>query len=543
MALNPVTLSKIEWLMQVRMAQYERVRLLREYDRGKTPVQLTDDQKIQLVGEDSAGNPNSDPEVRLNVCAPANAVEANRLQVQDIAITFAEDEAKSEALSKLVWTWWKANRLDEGQQHAHYSGCRDGDSFAINFYDKEAKTPKVAIHQVYDGQQSGVDKFYTDGDPMQPESAIKIWIAEESETKSIRRKNIYYHDRVEKWICEGIKDSTFIDANWQSLKFGDEDFTNELAEVPSLSRPDMTVTVEWWTESGRDSATSPGMGIPVQHFRHDARGTAYGTSTIDLLVPSQQNAVNRSENNLQGATVLAGFPMNYIIGADRDATSYTVEPAGLIIVEDSAGSAGQFAAANLEQLIKVKDSKVKDCATLTGTPINHYNLSGVIPAEGTLQSLEMMLIAKVETDQVTFGNTWEDVFRMMLKMEFVWGEALTGLIASHEEIDALDINAVWESAKVRNEKEETEIAEKHKAMGVPDRFVFRMLGYTEDEIDQMMTEKDVKRNAVLGGLTQRVADTERTNELEQALALAQQSLKTEQAKANGANQPAEQPTA
>ncbi len=532
MALNPVTQSKIEWLMQVRNAEYARIRLLRKYDEGDTPAQLSDDQKIQQVGQDSAGNPNSDPEVRLNVCAPANAVEANRLQVQDIAATFADDEAKSAAISKLLWTWWKANRLDEGQQHAHYSGCRDGDSFGINWYDKDEKMPKVSIHQVYDGQKSGVDKFYTDGDPMQPESGIKIWIAEESETKSIRRKNIYYPDRVEKWICEGVIGSAFIDANWRPLKFGDDDFTNELAQVPSLSQPDQTATIEWWTESGRDSAISPGMGIPVQHFRHDARGTAYGTATNDLIVPSQQDAVNRAENNLQGAGVLAGFPVNVLIGAEREEATYEVGPAVLVIVDDEKASIGQFAAANLEQLIKVKDSKVKDCATLTSTPLTYFNLSGVIPAEGTQQSLEGALLAKVETDQVTFGNTWEDTFRMMLKMEFVWGDALTGLIASHDEIDALDINAVWENAKVRNEKEETEIAAAHKAMGVPDRFVFRMLGYTEDEIDQMLTEVATKRNVVIGSLAGRITEIEAQNAAQ---------ADTVEAGNNGAQQPADQP--
>jgi hypothetical protein len=532
MALNPVTQSKIEWLMKTRQAQYDRVVELRAYDRGDTPAQLSDDQKIQIVGEDSAGNPNSDPEVRLNVCAPANAVEANRLDVQDIQITAEGDEEKSQALSKLAWAWWKRNRLDEGQQHAHYSGCRDGDSFGINWYDKEQSFPRVAIHQVYDGQTSGADKFYVDGDPTMPESAVKIWVAKEDENKVIRRKNIYYVDRVEKWICDGIAGSSFIDANWQPLKFGDEDFTDDLQEVESLSQPGKMVTVEWWTESGRDN--SPGMGIPVQHFRHDARGLDHGTSTIDLIVPSQQNAVNRAENNLQAGAVLAGFPMNYIIGADRDDTSYTVEPSGLIIVEESDGSAGQFAAANLEQLINVKDSKVKDCATLTSTPLTYFNLTGVIPAEGTQQSLESALIAKVETDQVTFGNTWEDVFRMMLKMEFVWGTALAGIISSHEEIDALDINCVWASAKVRNEKEETEIAQMHKDLGVTQRFVLRMLEYTEDEIDQMMTEKGVKRNAVLGSLGTRVDEIEAQNEA---------GTVTVQAGTNGTEQTADQPTA
>ena len=151
--------------------------------------------------------------------------------------------------------------------------------------------------------------------------------------------------------------------------------------------------------------------------------------------------------------------------------------------------------------------------------MTYFNLSGVIPAEGTQKSLESALLAKVQSDQTSFGNTWEDVVRMWLKMEKTWGTALKDFPV--ELLDEIDINCVWESAKVRNEKEDVEIAQAHRDMGVPDRFVFRKLGYTEDEIDQMLTEKDVKRNAVIGQLGARVQQQETENAQAQALALAQ----------------------
>jgi hypothetical protein len=515
--LNPVTASKIEYLMGLRKAHYDDVKTLRDYANGATPVYLTDDQKIQLVGEDSAGNPNSDPEFALNVCETTLGVEVDRLNVQDIAVVMAGNEEASANLSSLVWQWWKRNRLDEGQQHAHYAACRDRDSFAIVHYDKEEKYPKLAINQVYDGETSGADMFYTDDDPMQPGTAVKIWIAEETEAKKIRRKNVYYADRVEKWISEGVALGKFVDADWRPLRYGDIDWEEGLYEVDSLSQPGKVATVAWWTESGTES--SPGMGIPVKHFRHDARGTAYGTSTIDPLVPGLQDAINRAALDVQAASVLAGFPANYIIGADRDDTTWTIGPSQLLVVENSSGSAGQFPAANLEQLVRVKDTFIKDAATLTSTPLTYFNLSGVIPAEGTQQSLEMALLAKVGRNQVAFGNTWEDIIRMMLKMEFVWGVGLKGIIASHEQIEQLEINCEWASAKVKDEKEQAEIAQLLKALGVPDRFVFRHLGYSEDEIDQMVTEKDAKRNAVIGAMAERAGQMETENAQAQALAL------------------------
>lgn len=500
MGLNPVQVSKQEYLMGLRSAHYERVQTLRDYDDGDTPSLLTDRQKIQIAGEDN-GSPAHDPEVRLNICKVTNQVPVNRLDVQDISVTAEGDDELSERLSKLIWKWWKKNRLDEGQKNAYYNAHRDGDSFGVCYYEEY---PRISINQVYDGENSGADVFYTDGDPLRPESAVKIWIAEESDTKKIRRKNIYYADRVEKWISDGGMTGAFSNADWRPLRYGDTDYTDDLVEMPSLARPDVTATIVWWTETGTERA--PGMGIPVKHFKHAADGAEYGVSNIDPIVPEGQDAVNRSANDVQAGAALSGFKVRWATGYDPDIQKLYVAPGTTWYNRDPNSAFGEFSETDLRQLIEVKDTFIKDCATLTATPLTYFNLSGVIPAEGTQQSLEMALLAKVQSDQVAMGNTWEDVVRMWLKMEKTWGTELRDV--TEDQIDDLDINCVWESAKVRNELEDTTIAEKHKQMGVPDRFVFRRLGYTEDEIDQMMTEKDRKRNAVIGQLGQRVQQME-----------------------------------
>jgi len=523
MAINPVTASKIEHLMKARADYYSDVQRLRDYANGDTPVYLTDDQKIQLVGEDSAGNPNSDPEFALNICDTVLGVENDRLEVQDITITVPDNEDLSSTLSAWVWKIWKRNRLDEGQQHAHYSACRDRDSFAICHYDQDEKYPKLAVHQAYDGQSGGADIYYIDDDPMQPECAIKIWIERDDEAAKIRRKNVYYSDRVEKWISEGGVSSAYADANWRPLRYADKDFTNDLVMVPSLSQPEREAAVVWWTETGSAAnydehgkfvSGSPGMGIPVKHFRHDARGGAYGNSTIDPLVPGVQDAINRAALDVQAASVLAGFPANFIIGANRDETTWTVGPSEVLVVEDPGGSAGQFPAANLAQLVEVKDTWIKDAATLTATPLTYFNLSGVIPAEGTQQSLEMALLAKVKRDQISFGNTWEDIIRMWLKMELTWGTELKGL--TPEMLDDIEIDCVWADAKVKNEREQYEIAEKMKALGIPQRFILRFLDYSEDEIDQMEEETDAKRAQFAGEAALAIIQAEQDAENQQA---------------------------
>ena len=105
MGLNPVRISKMESDIAQQQSRYDEVITVREYDRGDTPDLLSDYQKIQMVGADSAGNPNSDPEVRLNVCCTANQVETNRLDIQDITVTVEGNEASTrqgrEALKRI----------------------------------------------------------------------------------------------------------------------------------------------------------------------------------------------------------------------------------------------------------------------------------------------------------------------------------------------------------------------------------------------------------------------------------------------------------
>jgi hypothetical protein len=530
--LNPVTASKIDYLVNQRKNSYAHIRDLREYASGEHTAILTDDEKIKLVGTDDAGNPAREVEFNLNVCKTCIDVEVDRLQVRDIAITAplvqegedsepgATDEQVSKELSAIANQRWKSNRLDEGQRGAHQPAVRDGDSFAIVWFDKEQGESRVALHKAYDGQESGVDMFYVDNDPLQPLYAVKVWIAKDTNSVKVRRKNVYFADRIEKWISEGyVAGSVFADADWRPLRFGDDDWTKELAEVPAMhSSSRELATVEWWTETGtapqyneQGVFTGGGMplGLPVFHFRHESEGEAYGVSTIEPLVPGLQDAINDAALSVLVAQKLAGYKVNWATGFDPQTSTYTTYPGATVYNPEPDGDFGQFAETDLRQLVEVKDTFVKDAATLTATPLTYFNLSGVIPAEGTQQTLESALLAKTRRNHVSFGNAWEDIFRYMFKLEKVWGTTLVAY--SVELLQSVNIDTVWESAQMRNELNEAEIAKIHKELGVPDRWVWKKLGYSEDEIDQFQTMREVRRNETIGALAERIAVTEAAN--------------------------------
>lgn len=530
--INPVVQSKIDYLIQQRKNQYATIQTLRDYADGEHTHILTDDEKVRLVGADSAGNPARDVEFHLNVCKTVLDVEVDRLEVRDIKITVPTqienadgtltedtDPAASQDISKWANKRWKANRLDEGQRGAHRSAARDGDSFGIVYFDAETQESRIALHQVYDGQQSGVDMFYADNDPQQPLYAVKIWIAKDTQSVKVRRKNVYYHDRVEKWISDGGMTNEYRDADWRPLNFTDDDWTDDLVETPALySDSGETATVVWWTETKtapqyneRGEWVSGGkpLGLPVFHFRHEADGDAYGVSTIDCLVPGGQDAINDAALSVLVAQKLAGYKVNWATGFDPRVGTFTTYPGATVYNPEPDGSFGQFSETDLRQLVEVKDTFIKDAATLTATPLTYFNLTGVIPAEGTQQSLESALLAKTRRNQTSYGNTWEDIFRYMLKLEKTWTQRFRAY--TPETLAQIDINTIWEPGEMSNDRDEAEIAQIHKNLGVPDRFVWAKLGYTEDQIEQFGKEREEARAKTIGGLAQRIAAMEASN--------------------------------
>lgn len=507
MGLNPVTQSYIEYQISQRMAHYNAVQTYRNYAAGKQNLHLTDEQKIMLVGSEGS-LPKSDPEFAINVCGIILDVEVDRLEVKSIRIEAGDNEALGDTLSELAWKRWKQSRMDEGQQNAHYASCRDADSFVVPYYDEEKQRTAFAVNQLYDGLTDGADIYYEQDDPAKPLCAVKIWIVEQTQAKTVRRKNVYYPDRVEKWINDGAIKGEFTNAAWRPLKYGDVDYDAKLVEQPSLYQADVTATIVWWTDTG--TLRGRPLGIPFFHFRHSARGGTYGRSSIADVAPGLQDAVNRSGLAMMSAAQLSGFKVVTATNFNPDGnTSLEVYP-GALLYNEEAGSFGQLSETNLMQLIEVTNSYIKNAATITNTPLSFFNLGGQAPAEGSQKALESGLLAKTRRNQTGFGNTWEDAIRYMLKLESVKGREVT---LSWEEIEDLDISIEWESGEVRNELTEAQVAQIHETLGVPRRFIWSLLGYDEDEIAQFEQEADIKRRQAAALLGQAVRDAEQQAQL------------------------------
>jgi hypothetical protein len=105
------------------------------------------------------------------------------------------------------------------------------------------------------------------------------------------------------------------------------------------------------------------------------------------------------------------------------------------------------------------------------------------------------LVSKVEERQLDFGSAWEDVMRLALRLEGVYG--------SDQTVDAASLRTTmtWKDPETRNDKDFLEGQKVKADLGVPQAQLWREMGYTQEQIDQMLDDKDDEkvRETNIGG--------------------------------------------
>jgi hypothetical protein len=86
------------------------------------------------------------------------------------------------------------------------------------------------------------------------------------------------------------------------------------------------------------------------------------------------------------------------------------------------------------------------------------------------------LLAKVKTAQADFGGTWQKAIEYLLRLGVVYG----GLAD-----EDYNISLMWANPSMRDELAEAQTLAIHQAAGVPQKMIWRKLGYSDTEIEEM----------------------------------------------------------
>lgn len=409
------------------------IALNRDYIDGKQRLELNDDMKAILRIEDDP-----DPDRRFNVNYAKLVVNrmADRLNLEridaivdnsginDPDIVAENNRAGNEWISDML----VGSDFDELQIDVSKDGVGDGDTFVmlspLRILDNGTVIPSTFVHEpAWDNEVGLIPVYGAQGRMMV--AAVKVWL----QTDGNERINIYYVDRVEKFVNGDDGLSTFTDPESDDK--------------------------EWVAEDGQP------LGVPFGHFRNDKKTRSWnGTSRIQPMIPAQ-DVLNRTYMSIVAAGEATGFQRMASFGFTPTAS---VAPGSIwTIVEhekNADGSQGDAIAGlssdrfydlkviepgELAPLISSAVFSIEQIGTITNTPLPTVEGGGADQSGEALKQRESGLLAEGNTNQIVFGNVWERLVMMAWRAEMVFNPTKPPAIKR--------ANSVWTSIEVRNATE------------------------------------------------------------------------------------------
>lgn len=432
-----IQLSYLSWLETQESERAAKYAMFRDYYEGQHETQLT--ARMRKFLELKVGQ-----EFSLNACPIVVDSLAERLKVAGFE---CEDEKQADTFRD----WWTASRMDAAQAVVHLAGVRDGDTYILVEWDNDKARPVFTQENAYDGLQ-GMHVVYSDERRLVPVVAIKRWTLTVGIQQVIRRTNLYFPDRIEKYSDNGTGN------DWTPHIEVDENGVEQEWPIP------------WLATDG-----SP-LGIPVIHFRNKDQGYSYGESELEDVVPLQ-NGLNKVLIDLLAAADTTGFSIYTMTGGRPDGV--VTAPGSWVWSTDPGVTIGSLPGADLTSLINLKDSVMADIAKITRTPTSAFQLTGQIAAAGTLKEQRAGLHAKSADRQVVFGNSWEDVM--------VVGRRLNNVFGTAQMDESATVDTTWEDDETPDETELATVAQlmlHSQAASTRTRVKYLHPDWTEEEVDE-----------------------------------------------------------
>lgn len=420
----------------------KKVAAVRRYIAGDHPADLTPQMRKMLrIPADGVFN-----ELTANYMDIVVQTLSDRLQVASIDAD--NDNATRWAADQLM-----NNRFDEMQGDVTEATIGDGNTYLLISFDNNLKEVVFTHEPAFDGDE-GMLVFYRTRSEKVPSAAIKIWKVAGADGDDTR-VNVYYSDRVEKYIARGGEFSPFTD--------GGE------THVAAWVRRDKTP-----------------LGMPVVHFRNRQHGYShYGDSEIVNAIPLQ-NMLNRNLYSMTMASELSAFQIRYAIGF---APPPEVTPGMWLTIspEEPPDKNVQLEVGTLEggailPYLDMARYYAGEIGKITRTPAPEF---GSADASGeALKQRESGLLGKVRRLQPKIGNCWELVMTLAAGIQGTFGTADAPTVRRW--------STVWHDAEIRNDKMVID-----NAVSVADRISERsflriiapVFGFVDTDIERILNER------------------------------------------------------
>jgi len=454
---KPLVQDKVAWYTWQR-EQTERankVALCRDYADGEHRASLTEEMRNMLrVKTAELGSP-------FNLNHMDNIIQSVIDRLELTAIEADKPEATTWFQDKLT-----DNRIDGLQLDVHEAALRDADSYIMVSFDNETGDVVLTQEDAFDGT-CGIIMVYGP-DKRTPLLALKLWQeakpAPKRAAQFITRVNAYYPDRVEKY---------------QSGERGGA--LMRMEENPEKEG-------KWVMPDGT------AIGIPIIHYRNrSAKNRQGGKSEISDVIPLQ-DALNRTMVSMVMAAELTAFQIRYSIGMKPPAA---LSPGMWInaYVKDEAGETkppsdaqqkwldsirfGTLAQGELIPFLEQAKFKIDQMYLITRTP--KPGDAGDTSSGEALKQREIGLVGKAKRCHVNFGNAWENVARIMWRVQAAYG--------TEQPPEYKKLYAKWRSAELRDDVKVIDNANK-VAEKIDQKTYLKLVapvfGWDDDAIDKII---------------------------------------------------------
>jgi hypothetical protein len=327
----------------------------------------------------------------------------------------------------------------------HKEALKNGDAYVIVWPGANGEAV------IYGNRAASCNVVYDEEIPGKILWAAKYWKL----TDGRYRLNLFYPDRIEKYVSDGKYEGFLPDAK---------------GFMP-------------FREASRieDSTIGNPFGVvPVFHFANNADIGMPGASELEAAIPIQ-DGLNKSVLDMLVAMEYSSFRQRWAAGIELEEDKETgdiIEPfkSGvdrLWTTQNPDAKFGDFQAADLNQFLNVKDGFRADIASVTGMPLHYFapHTQG-FPSGESLRKSETRFLAKVRDRQESFGQIWSDVAEFALQVEGSGSE--NRLIT------------MWEDPAPLTDKEFLENLTIKKQLGVSVEQVLKEAGYGDNDIKEML---------------------------------------------------------
>lgn len=452
--LGPVDVALLEARSEVEDQLQRDILFARKYHAGEQMTQLTDRIR-QFLPSVTEGK----KEFRLNICRVIVSAMTDRMRVVGF---------DSVDKNKIAWAAevWDENKGPVVELDLYETIFRDGEAFVVIDSDQETGTIFWHVNQRFTsldvgGDGTGCRAYYENDDPNQRLVAItKEWTNLDGRGRTNRFRNIYYPDKILKQKHNGNRWVTYDDVNW----------------VDAEGKP---------------------LGIAAVHFYNKG----FKREAEDAYTP--QDAINKTFLDLLASSDLAAFRIFVALGwipttdgkaPEEDMSNWMPIEPGRLIGTDKPRSEVDLKVVeggDFTSIMNLVQQNIMWASMVTNTPVSRFIATKLIASDETLKQQEEPLVAKIEGAKTLIAYSWRKVFELTEK---IWA------VFNTEQPTDKKVKPIW--CHSASQESLMAILIQKQTLGIPEKQLWREMGYDESKITQMESEKQAALDAIAKRMNQ-----------------------------------------